>query len=345
MKYLLFFCFFLLSSANYALNLKADAPSRYVVKHGDNLWTIANHYLTQPWEWQTLWRANANRHNPKHLYAGDTLVLDYFQNEPYIKVLPNGTVKLSPNIRSNSLGNAIPAIALNEIMPFLNESLILDEDVLSKAPYVVAFVGEHLMGSQGDGVYVKGLHPAKDLPQGGTIAYSIFRADTDYIDPISKQFLGYKATFVGQGELIAGGEPATVLLTSIKSGIKTEDRVLINNSPELDLYFHPKAPAVTVKGRIIDMPTSISGGETQQALGGVVVINRGVANGLKPGDVLGLYGKTRRINDPKNHSMSIKLPRERLGEIMVFRTFTKTSYALIVRSTKAIYLSDVVSNP
>lgn len=345
MKYLLFICFFLLSSVNYALNLKADAPSRYVVKRGDNLWTIANHYLAQPWEWQALWRANPNTHNPKHLYAGDTLILDYVQSEPYIKVLPNGTVKLSPSIRSNSLDNAIPAITLNEIMPFLNESLVLDEDVLSKAPYVIAFVGEHLMGSQGDEVYVKGLHPSKDLPQGGTIAYSLFRADTNYIDPISKQFLGYKASLVGQGELIAGGEPATVLLTSINNGIKKEDRVLINNSPELNLYFHPKAPAITVKGRIIDMPTHISGGETQQALGGVVVINRGAANGLMPGDVLGLYGKTRLVNDPKNHLIPIKLPRERLGEIMVFRTFTKTSYALIVRSIKAIYLSDVVSNP
>jgi len=86
-------------------------------------------------------------------------------------------------------------------------------------------------------------------------------------------------------------------------------------------------------------------GTSQGAVGSVVVINLGANSGLKPGDVLGIYGKTRIVQDPKNYLVSIKLPPERIGEAMVFRAFTKTSYALIVRSIRAVYLLDTVTNP
>lgn len=69
------------------------------------------------------------------------LVLAYIGNKPYIKVLSNGTIKLSPNVRPLPLDEAVPAIPLSDIKPFLNESLILDQDVLNWAPYIVAFVG------------------------------------------------------------------------------------------------------------------------------------------------------------------------------------------------------------
>lgn len=341
---LLFFCF-LLSPINHALSLKSDSPSRYVVQQGDSLWSISSRYLKNPWEWSALWRANPSIKNPNHLYPGAILVLDYYQNTPYIKVLSNGTIKLSPNSRPTPLAEEVPPIPLGEIKPFLNESLVLDEDVLSHAPYVVAYVGEHMVGGQGDEVYVKGLHSSKELPQGGTIAYSIFRGGKNYIDPLSNKLLGYKATLVGYGELIAGGEPATLLLTSIIAGIQKEDKVLINNSPEFDISFEPATPSANVSGYIIDMPDGMPSGISQTAIGGVAVISIGAESGLKSGDVLGIYKKERMVKDPKNRLIPITLPPERIGEMMVFRAFTKTSFALIIRAIRPVYLLDLVTNP
>jgi hypothetical protein len=330
---------------NHALSLRADSPQRYVVQHGDSLWSIASRYLKNPWEWKALWRANPHIQNPNRLYPGAVLILDYYQRRPYIRVLSNGTIKLSPSIRPHAVDDAIPPIPLGELRPFLDESLILDEDVLIRAPYIVAFMGEHMLGGQGDEVYVKGLHPCTDMPQGGTIAYSVFRGGRDYIDPRTKELLGYKANLVGYGELVAGGEPATLLLTNIKEGIKKLDKVLINNSPEFDMYFEPQTPNKKVFGYIIEMPNGMPGGNSQIAVGGVIVINLGARSGIEAGDVLGIYGKKRIVQDPKNHLIPIKLPAERIGEAMVFRAFTKTSFALVVRSTRAIYLMDRVTNP
>lgn len=345
MKYLLLLLLIVLSPINYALSLKANAPSRYVVQPGDTLWLIANRYLEQPWEWQALWRANPKIHNPNRLYVGDVLVLADIQNTPYIKVLSNGTIKLSPKTRPSPIKDAIPAIPLNEIQPFLSESLVLDENVLVRAPYVVAYMGDRMVGGQGDEVYVKGLHPAIELPKGGNINYSIFRPKSNYYHPITKEFLGFNTALVGEASLLAGGEPARVLLTSINQGIQIRDSVLINNSPELNLYFLPKAPAIPVKGFILEMPNDMPDGNTQQAFSGIIVISLGAANGLNPGDVLGLYGKPRLVNDPKDSFAQIPIPPERVGEAMVFRTFTKTSYALIVRSTSTVNLLDIVANP
>lgn len=345
MRYLILLWCCLLSTFSHALSLRADCPHRYTVQRGDSLWSISSRYLKNPWEWKTLWRANPNIQNPNRLYPGAVLILEYYHNTPYIRVLSNGTIKMSPNARPIAIEDEIPPIPLGDIKPFLNESLVLDEDVLSRAPYVVAYMGERMLGGQGDQVYVKGLHCSKELPKGATIGYSLFRPGRNYIDPITKELLGYQASLVGYAELVAGGEPATILLTNINSGIKKEDKVLINNSPEFNLYFEPETPSTKVYGYIIDMPNGMPNGNSQGAVGEVVVINLGEKSGLKPGDVLGIYGKLRTVPDPKNLLIPIKIPPERIGEAMVFRTFSKTSFALIVRSIRAVYLSDIVTNP
>lgn len=345
MNYALFIFILLWSILGHALSLRADSPKEYVIQRGDTLWSIANRYLKNPWEWKELWRANPNIKNPNHLYAGAVLALDYYQEKPYLRVLSNGTIKLSPKVRPTPLDEVIPPIPLEDIKPFLDESLILDEDVLYRAPYVVALMPERMLGDQGDPVYVKGLHPSPTLPAGGTIAYSVFRSAKSFIDPLTKEILGFQAKLVGYGELIAGGEPATMLLTNINEGIKIEDKVLINDSPEFDLYFEPSAPTTAVRGIILDMPTNMPKGNSQGAVGNIIVLNIGVNAGLKAGDVLGVFAKARVVPDPRNHLVSIKLPPERIGEAMVFRPFTKTSFALIVRSTRAVYLLDTVSNP
>lgn len=344
MRYILFIFCFLLSTLGQALSLRADSPKEYIVKHGDTLWLIANRYLKNPWEWQELWRANPQIKNPHRLYPGAVIVLEYDHQKPYLRVLFNGTVKLSPKVRPTRLDDAIPLIPLGDIKPFLNESLVLDENILDRAPYIVALMGEHMLGGQGNEVYVKGLHPGP-LPEGGTIAYSVFRPGKNYVDPVTKSSLGYLAKLVGTGELAAGGEPATLLLTGINEGIKIEDKVLINNSPEFSLNLEPGTPEVSVNGVILDMPAAMPLGNTQGAVGSVVVLNIGAEAGIKAGDVLGIYAKVRVIPDPKNHLISIKLPPERIGEALVFRPFSKTSFALIVRSTRAVYLLDTVTNP
>ncbi|WP_133128990.1 LysM peptidoglycan-binding domain-containing protein [Legionella nagasakiensis] len=340
MRYMMFFLSLILSVSAQALTLRSDAPAQYVVQSGDTLWDIANRYLPHPWEWKSLWHANPQIKNPDRLYPGAVLELHYHQQNPYLKVLSNGTIKLSPYMRPMPLEDAIPPIPLSDIRPFLDASLVLDKDSLVNAPYIIAFTTEHLLGGQGDEVYVKNLCPPVPRP-GTTFSYGIYRPCGEYIDPTTKCFLGYKAILVGYAELVKGGDPATILLTDIMQGVELKDRVMPNNHPEFAISFEPKAPNHSVHGAIIDLP----GDYSQGAAGLVVVLNRGKDAGLQEGDVLGVFSEGKMVSDPKCPPQCVQLPPERIGEVMIFRTFTHTSFALVVRSIRAVKPMDTVTNP
>ncbi len=350
MRYLLFLFCWILVVTSHAVTLRPDAPARYVVQSGDTLWGIANHYLTNPWEWKALWHANPQIKNPNRLYPGAVIVLRYQGQNPYLQVLSNGTVKLSPYIRPIESEEAIPPIPLSDIKPFLNGSLVIDKNSLAHAPFVIAFSTEHMLGAQGDNAYVKDLCPADyNLPSGVTLSYAIYRPCGTYREPGTKRFLGYKTTLIAYAQLVRGGDPATIEITDIMQGVKLQDRVMPNNHPDFDLFFEPKTPSVTVDGMIIDL----LGDFTQGAVGLLAVIDRGKDAGLQPGDVLAVYGKPglahnsayRFDKKPPCEGQCVTIPPERIGEIMIFRTFTHTSAALVVRSTRAITQFDVVTNP
>lgn len=351
MRYiLLFIVCSMVTLSGYAFTLRPDAPARYEVQSGDTLWGIANRYLTSPWEWKELWHANPQIKNPNQLYAGAIIELQYDGKKPYLRVLSNGTVKLSPHVRPTPMGSPIPAIPLSDIKPFLSGSLIIDRDRLDDAPFIIAFTAEHMLAGQGDDVYVKDLCPATyKLRPGVTLTYAIYRPCGKYHDPITKRFLGYKAALVAYAELIRGGDPATITITEIKQGVRLRDRVMPDNYPDFDLSFLPKAPARPIRGEIID----ILGDYTQGAFGLVVVIDRGKDVGIQNGDVLAVYNNPKLVrnsayrNDkkPPCEPECVRLPPERMGEVMVFRTFTHTSLALVVRSIRAIKRFNKVTNP
>ncbi len=331
----------MVSMSSHAFLMRADSPSRYVVKPGDTLWDIANCYLQHPWEWKSLWQANPAIKNPNRLYPGAVIELRYHQHKPYLRVLSNGTVKLSPTMRTEELDSAIPPIPLADIKPFLDASLVLDRDALAAAPYIVAFRDVHMLGGQGDELYVKNLCPRPNLRSGETISYGVYRPAGEYTNPYTKEFLGYKASLIGYAELLRAGDPATVVLTDITQGVKLLDRVMPNTLPGFDLDFLPKAPSQLVRGLIIDAP----GDYTQGSEGLVVVLDRGKDAGLQPGDVLAVYRQAHRMKDLECPYGCVRLPRERVGEVMVFKTFTRTSFALVVRATRAVKIMDRVANP
>jgi hypothetical protein len=349
MRYVMLALCLVVAISCHALSLRPDAPVRYVVQPGDTLWGIANRYLKNPWEWKELWHANPQIQNPNHLYAGAVIALRYHNEKPYLRVLSNGTIKLSPHMKALPLEDPIPPIPYEELKAFLNGSLILDRNVLKDAPFVVAFPMEHAMAGQGDEVFVEHLCPFK-RPPGGTISYAIYRRCGVYYEPGTGQFLGYKASLIGYAELLHEGEPATVVVTDITQGVRLRDRVLPNTFPAFDLYFEPKTPRVPVFGKIIDF----SGDYTQGGLGLIAVISRGRDAGLQAGDVLGVYSKPRQVSNKlfryrrwgkKCDQQCVTIPPERIGEMMVFRVFSRASYALVVRSTRPIKKYDTVTNP
>jgi hypothetical protein len=75
-----------------------------------------------------------------------------------------------------------------------------------------------------------------------------------------------------------------------------------------------------------------------------VIINLGAQEGLEPGHVLAIYGKSRTIDDPVRGG-SVTLPGERSGLVMVYKVHDLVSYALVMQAERAIRLQDRVTTP
>ena len=115
-KYLIcLFTLFAISVFATEVTLKDGHPREYVVKKGDTLWDISTTFLNDPWLWPEIWQANPQIKNPHLIYPGDRLTLVYHGDQPRIRLERgnDGTVRLSPQIRTEGLDNAIPAVPLS----------------------------------------------------------------------------------------------------------------------------------------------------------------------------------------------------------------------------------------
>ena len=106
-------------------SLRGDAPNVYIVKKGDTLWDISGRFLTKPWRWPEIWASNKHVRNPHLIYPGDRLLLCTLDGRTLIgRDEGDGcegifrravATTLAPQIRVESLNNAIPVIPLDEI--------------------------------------------------------------------------------------------------------------------------------------------------------------------------------------------------------------------------------------
>ena len=136
--------------------------------------------------------------------------------------------------------------------------------------------------------------------------------------------------------------PASIDIVQANEEVRVGDRLL----PEPERLFQsyvPHAPAGKIDARIMSVYGNAvaSAGQNQ-----VVTINRGTRDGLETGHVLAVLKSGRRLIDPTDAARAeIKLPDERNGLLLVFRTFEKLSYGLILEITDGVKVGDRLVNP
>ena len=103
-----------------------------------------------------------------------------------------------------------------------------------------------------------------------------------------------------------------------------------------------KAPETEISGSII----SVLNGVTQIGRYDIVVIDRGTNDGLEVGHVLNIYHSGALVTDPYSRIKNeyVKLPDELAGVLMVFRTFDRVSFALVMQANQALHVTDRVDS-
>jgi hypothetical protein len=345
------------------LPLSASAPDSYTVKAGDTLWGIAQTFLNQPWYWPELWYLNPQIQNPHLIYPGDVLSLVNVDGKPRLMVTERGAVgtaaggevvtrgngqRLSPQVREEALAQAITTIPYHVVAAFMGRPSVLSKDEVKSAPYLMKVRGKHIIGAAGDEVYARGISTA-----GEGLRYNIVHVDEPLRDPESHDLLGYRGEYVGTGTVVTSGDPAKLKLNETAREALPGDK-LFAESYQMNMAFVPHAPSSTINGTIFAVNGVFLVGRYQ-----VVAINRGSKAGLDVGTVLAIHQAGEKIKDVYGDGRSanpmetptslfgkkVKLPDERVGTALVFKTYERMSYALIMDASLPVSIGDFVRNP
>ena len=104
--------------------------------------------------------------------------------------------------------------------------------------------------------------------------------------------------------------------------------------------FYPRAPAQSIEASVI----SVEDGVRNAGAFDVVGLNRGQREGLQAGDTLAIY-KLGDLTKDRMTGEQIRLPDERIGLVMVFYTYEKMSFALVMEAGRQIDIGDRLVNP
>jgi len=345
-------------------------PEKHIVVKGDTLWDISAKFLRDPWLWPQVWDQNQQIRNPHLIYPGDVITLRWCNGKPCFG-FGDGTLRLSPQVRYEDLGDAIPTIPYEAIAGFLSKPTVLDSGLADTLPYVLASADGRLVMSQGNEVYVR--QNLGSLAKGSD--YNIFNIGDPYIDTETGIVLGIEALYVGEGNVYRSGDPSTMKIRKSRREISRGDRMLpFDHERDIELNFMPTVAAPGTDGTII----SVVEGVDYVGQYDIIVINRGASSGLKRGNVVSIYQKGDEVWDPYNrqtppentqakkdknwferffsrdgfrvkHSKNpgefVKLPDEDAGIGLVFRVYDNISYALVMNSERELHKGDLIKAP
>jgi len=148
---------------------------------------------------------------------------------------------------------------------------------------------------------------------------------------------------LGDGRTERFGDPSTLKLDRTTREINIADRVMPMTQEDVYAYFTPHKNKDSVEGTIIAVVDGVSQiGQYQ-----VVVINRGKRENVDVGTVFAVEQRGDTIPDQvtSNTKDVVKLPDERAGLLMVFRTFDKVSFGLIMKATSSLHVGDHLRTP
>ena len=330
-------------------NIRDNAPDRHVVVKGDTLWDISATFFKDPWKWPQIWGMNKDTiKDPHWIYPGDVIVLDRATGTLHIgegepTAAPSmssgaAVTKLSPKMREvSSEHGAIPSIPIADIAPFLSQPLIIEKGGLSGAPTLIGTLERRVILGNDDIAYAKGLSEDK-----GT-HWQIYRPSKTLLDPDSKEVLGYEVIHLGDADVEKFADVSTVRIVRAIQEINKGDR-LAQPSSEFTSNYVPHAPGKQIAARVI----SIYGGVSQAGQNTVITINKGLRDGVENGHVLALYRKGETLTEKKGlftKDVHYDLPDTRNGLLLVFRTFDKVAYALVMQTSLPVELLDRAQTP
>lgn len=319
--------------------IKDNSPGTYIVVKGDTLWDIASTFLHSPWQWPQIWQANPEIDNPDLIYPGDEISLFFVGGEPRLMLTHRGdigrTVKLGPKIRKTPNSEAIPPIPLEAIENYLHKGAVFTNQLAyEEMPYLFAGKEGKLAYAAGDQVYGRGpVNPNRKR-------FDVVRLNYTIADPVSAEVLGLVAEHVGEVRLERREQNVSVFrVASGSKELMAGDRLVPKRASGLKPKFMPTPPSSKMEGLVVQTMSDVQKASTYDS----IVINLGERENLRVGDLLSIHRPMVPMVDPISKE-PVALPPEQVGLVMIYRTFSKMSYGIVLTAHEEIEAGYLLRN-
>jgi hypothetical protein len=337
------------------------APEAYTVKRGDTLWDLSSRFLDSPWYWPKLWSYNPEIANPNWIYPGNPIRFYAGGEQAPVRVGPAAVatgyepVKAPRELEDLSRGTIDKAEVLDEedavavvgpyrvgrprgSGPTVQRNSFVTARQLEDAGKIIAAFEEKMFLTDGDKIYARFRDPAQaKVGQ----KFSVYRTEGPLLHPMSGKPFGYKTLILGTARVTAvdPAKATTLVVTYVNDGIERGDYL----GPATDLALKPifvRPNRGAVDGIVVGVQPAILTGAAEF---NVVYLDRGRAEGVEAGNTFSVVRSgdpyfepiDRPLNDPR-------LPREVIGNLVVFDAQEHASSAYVQRSILEILVGDRV---
>ena len=294
-------------------------------------------------------------------------------------------VKLSPSIRAYQHDDRIAPIPLDAIHQFLSRPQVLQDGDIDNLGYVVAAQDSRITAGAGDKIYVRGIgepvvskysvfRPGGEYRDGDTgelLGYEAMHIADVVIDKLGDPATAYVQR--SNREILEGDRlipqqvdeypdfvpsapngDVTGNIISVIDGVSQigQYQVVVLDRGEQDGLSPGHVLAIYQKGEMVQDRTGTAvAAEQKRVAQQMAAENHPTAAGRAletfANDLRAVKDSLDRfLNEPKGgRAVTVELPEERAGELMVFRTFDDVSYGLVMNTQRPVHVADRVRNP
>ena len=357
-----------------AVETRGDHPDTYVVKKGDTLWDIAGTFLKRPWLWPEIWQANPQIQNPHLIYPGDVISLAYLD-----RVAVQEGPRAETPVTGVPLSEVEPFLKNLRVMDDFEQLpyvVGLEEDRLransGHAVYVRGLAGAQpgqrfavirptVQFTRLDRAQCCDMFFRDDLDYRGHQIFSDFEQMwTSAVTPDQGQeHLGFELMQVTTGTVSQvereGVDVSTLVIDAEGREVRAGDRLVPVEAQPYDLQFFPHPPKQQFeygRAQVLAVADLMAHGGPRD----VIALSVGARDGVDNGTVFSIwrvgshtpdrvqYGQNRS-EDLFGDASRVRLPDEFAGHVMVFRSFDKVSYGLIMESIKETHIGYELKHP
>ena len=313
-----------------------STPTVYTIVRGDTLWGLSRRFLNDPYYWPNLWAANGSIGNPHFIYPGQKIRVyaDRIEvEEPQKASLPPAAAKEQSAQPAEAAQPAAVEAPQESGFTVTGSEGFLMEKAIRPAGIIISTHQDRVMVGEDDIVYT-------DIGRlnGANVGdrFSIYKKMGAVSHPVTNVILGDRVLPLGELQLSEVEDKASKAIIT-KSFLEIGAGSFLLPYRDRRVTVPLKAADRDLVGYIVETQT----GNLALAVGDVVYLDLGNAQGVQPGNLL--YIVRDVVLDQRYAVAKIeKLPVDVVGALVVVQTGVNSSTAVIVKSVDTVYRGDRV---